>query len=237
MHFWHHPVAFWEGFTSQRDREIYITYNVSHKKLDLSHKKYMKTFHITYCNWSGHPNNRPPVMAAITTPHSNCSKVKQWASVMFRNQIEGENEPRVRLFVFAARRRQQIKMTECKRASQGRAKESISGEKQSSERQINVQNNPALQQQRKHNPLLWLEDFFMIIWRSYLNSGLKNISVKYRKMFGFYRSWPWKVEVVMCDSCCIMSLSVVSHCAGVCLRRALVIPTRRKLFSPLILCC
>lgn len=58
------------------------------------------------------------------------------------------------LFVFGAQHRQQIKMTEHKQASEGRAKESISGEKQGSERQINVQTTLPLQCRRKHKHLL-----------------------------------------------------------------------------------
>lgn len=49
------------------------------------------------------------------------------------------------MFVFGAQHRQQIKMTEHKQASEGRAKESISGEKQDSKRHINVQTALSLQ--------------------------------------------------------------------------------------------
>lgn len=62
---------------------------------------------------------------------------------LFQGEATSEQEKgekwQSRLFVFAAHSRQQIKVTECKRASQGRAEESIWGEKRRGERQINVQ--------------------------------------------------------------------------------------------------
>lgn len=70
--------------------------------------------------------------------------------------------------MFAARRRQQIKVTECKQASQGRAKESISGEKQSCERQINGQTTQ-LCNSEENNCLLWLEEDKRVL---FFNSAL-----------------------------------------------------------------
>lgn len=84
-------------------------------------------------------------MTVFVTYSSNCLKVKQWALV---NQKEGW------FFVFGAQHRQQIKMTGHKQASEGQAKESISGEKQGSKRHINVQTTLPLQQWRKHNHIL-----------------------------------------------------------------------------------
>lgn len=123
----------------------------------------------------------------------------------------GRSEPRVGCLCLLLRRRQRIKMTECKRASQGRAKESISGERQRSERQINVQTNPALQQKKKKkkkNPLLWLEDFFFSLFGTLIFSqgwkiclvNIKNIYIRGECWNGLQKSRPWNVTVVICDN-------------------------------------
>lgn len=69
MHFWHPPVGVWKGFTNQRDRKIYLTCSASHQNRTFRIRDTWRRLIFAYCNWRGHPNNTPPVMAVIMTHH------------------------------------------------------------------------------------------------------------------------------------------------------------------------
>lgn len=197
MHFWHHPVGMWEGFTNQRNKEIF---NMQHEslKLDFSHTHTHKN--ISICLKFLQKLKR--TFKRITPPGMATIIITNWVS---RAETRGRKQLMV-ICLFAAWCQQRIKATECKQTSQGWAKESIRRERQGSERQINVQTSQPLQQWKKTQ--LCSSERTSCVFIILHCQGCKTFSIHYILcVCGYNLRCMWSMNVSYCSSVCALSSS------------------------------